>query len=217
MSYINEALKKAQKEKDNRHLDYGGLLETGRKSGRVFKVKTLLWASLGIILIFLAFTLYSWLDFKGTNTVTVREHEKPAKPAEPRAIEGTKALYERARRLHKRGRLGESKKLYQQTLASDPGYVYALNNIGVIYIGEGDYQQAQNSLEEAVRIKPGYVDPHYNLACLHALKGETVKSLSHLQKAASLDKSVRQWARKDADLKNLEGLVEFKEIIGINE
>jgi len=217
MSYINEALKKAQKEKDSRYLNYGRLLEVSGKGGKVFMGKMILWTFLGIVLIFLAFTLYSWLDFKGKNTVIVQEPKKPVESARPKVVESTQGLYEKARRLHKSGRLRESKKLYQQTLTFDPGYVYALNNLGVIYIREGDYQKAQNSLEDAIRIKPGYVDPYYNLACLYALKGETTKSLTHLKKAVSLDKSVRQWARKDTDLKNLEGLTGFNEIIGIIE
>ena len=90
----------------------------------------------------------------------------------------------------------------------------ALNNLGVIYIRDKDYLAAQRSFEKAIRLKPGHVDPHYNLACLHAIKGEVKQSLAHLKKAVSLDHSARDWARRDTDLTNLRGVSEFEEIIG---
>jgi hypothetical protein len=41
-----------------------------------------------------------------------------------------------------------------------------------------------------------------------------MKSLENLKKAISLDKLVREWARKDIDLQNMRGLPEFEEITG---
>ena len=95
----------------------------------------------------------------------------------------------------------------------DPGHVYALNNLGVIYIQEGNYSEAKKSLEDAIQQKPEYVDPYYNLACLYALKGEVMKSLAQLKKAVSLDESVSEWARRDRDLQNLRGVPGFEEIM----
>ena len=92
-----------------------------------------------------------------------------------------------------------------------------LNNLGVIYIQEGKYSEARNSLENAIRLKPEYIDPYYNSACLYALKGEVRKSLNNLKQAISLDKSVREWARKDRDLQNLRGVPEFEEMVGSRE
>jgi len=88
-----------------------------------------------------------------------------------------------------------------------------LNNLGVIYIQERNYSKARNSLESAIRLKPEYVDPYYNLACLYAIKGDVMKSLDNLEKAVSLNKSVMEWARKDRDLQNIRGVHEFEEII----
>jgi tetratricopeptide (TPR) repeat protein len=88
-----------------------------------------------------------------------------------------------------------------------------LNNLGVIYIQQQNYPKARNILESAIRLKPEYVDPYYNLACLYAFKGQAIKSLENLKMAISLDKSVREWARKDIDLQNLRGMPEFEEMI----
>lgn len=121
--------------------------------------------------------------------------------------------YDRARQFHKKGRLEEARRLYEETLRLDPGYVDALNNLGVIFIRKKDYVAAQRSLEKAVRLKPRYAEPFYNLACLNAIRGEIKLALAQLKKAVSLDPTVRDWARKDTDLENLRHLPEFKELI----
>ena len=41
-----------------------------------------------------------------------------------------------------------------------------------------------------------------------------MKGLRNLRKAVLLDKSVREWARKDTDLQNLRGVPGFEEIVG---
>ena len=137
----------------------------------------------------------------------------PAATSRPKPIIDSKNYYDRGRIFHKKGRLKDAKRLYKETLKIDPGYVDALNNLAVIYMLENNFFEAQKNLEKAIRLKPGSVDPYYNLACLYAIKGEAKKSLTHLRKAVSLDRSVRQWAQKDADLNNVRGNPEFRDII----
>ena len=128
-------------------------------------------------------------------------------------MEKPQETYNRAKRFHNRGRLEEAKRLYEETLRLDPGYVDALNNLGVIYLRKRDYFAAQRSLEKAVRLSPRYAEPFYNLACLNAVKGEIKQALAHLTKAVSLDPMVKDWARKDTDLESLRHLPEFKDLI----
>lgn len=206
MSYIHEALKKAQKERDGRYQEYSGLLFARGEKTRFFTGRALWWSSLLLIFILLAFGSYSWFHPK--------ERQTPATTTEPESAINAKSLYDRARIFHKSDRLQDARRLYQKTLRLDPGYVDALNNLGVIYIHEKEYSTAQSSLEKAIRLKPRYVDPYYNLACLYALKGEVRESLAHLKKAVLLDQSARDWARRDTDLENLWGVPEFEEMIG---
>ena len=268
MSTINEALKKAQKEKDTRYQKFSGSLSARGRERRLFRHRPLLWTSLTLIIIFFAFTAYSWLDFGVLQTPVTSESQintptltlsrprneeggtfgkggensansiplpaaskaeaagggekrkllrnKPKRPAtaiKKKTVIDAKESYERARHFHKSGNLQEAGSLYRETLRVDPGYVDALNNLGVIYIHEQDYPAARISLEKATRLRPGYVEPYYNLACLHAIKGEIEESMAHLKKAVSLDQSVRDWARMDTDLENLRGVPEFEEII----
>jgi len=213
MSYIHEALLKAQKEKDARHPRYQRtLLGTAGKPG-IFSGRAVWMISLGVIL--LAFALYSWLDFKEKNTVPTPEVLRPEAQSRSEDYGKAEECYERARHLHKIGRLEDARRLYKKTFMLDPRSVYALNNLGVLYMQDKNYAEAQNSFEHAVQQRPDYVDPYYNLACLHALKGETIRSLAQLKKAISLDTSVREWARNDRDLQNLKGVPGFEEMIKI--
>ena len=214
MSTINEGLKKAQKERDTRHLKYKGVLSAQGKERRVFGLKAVLGSALFLILISLALMSYSWWHSKGPNPPPKPERPKIAKSLKKDNISTAKAAYGKARDFHKRGRFEDARRLYQETLRLDPGYGDALNNLGVIYIHKKKYPAARRSFEKAIRLKPAYVEPYYNLACLHAIRGEVRQSLVYLKKAVSMDPSVRDWARRDTDLENLLGMPEFEEIVG---
>jgi len=215
MSYIHEALNKAQKERDAHNGSYSGVVSGGRRKRGLVSRRPVFWMSLVLVAIFLAFVFYSWLDSKGQQPPATSEHKykMPVATSRPKPIIDSKNYYDRGRIFHKKGRLKDAKRLYKETLRIDPGYVDALNNLAVIYMLEKNFFEAQKNLEKAIRLKPESVDPYYNLACLYAIKGEPKKCLTHLRKAVSLDRSVRQWAQKDADLNNVRGISEFKDII----
>ena len=213
MSSIHEALQKAQKEKDTKYPKYKKVFLVPRRKAGIFAVRPIWLISLFVIL--LAFALYSWLDSIDKKTISAPKDPKPEANSRSKIVVDAKDLYDRARHFHKMGRVKDARRLYQKALMLDEGHVHALNNLGVIGIQEGNYSEARKSLENAIRLKPEYVDPHYNLACLYAVKGEVKKSLGHLKTAVSLDKSVREWARKDRDLQNLRDVPGFEEIIKV--
>ena len=241
MSYINEALKKAQREKDALYLKYTGIL-SARGKGKKALSGRLLWVFiLGVTGIFLAFGAYSWLNTSEkpiaastegakaqgnrpaapTSRVSDRvqrmtqavEPKSAARPSQGRSAVNAQSLYERAEHFRKQDRFKDAKRFYEEALKIAPDHVDALNNLGVIYFSEQDYSTAQRKFEAITRIKPGDVDAYYNLACVHAVKGELRDSLAYLKKAISLRAVVREWAREDLDLNNLHGLPEFEEIL----
>jgi tetratricopeptide (TPR) repeat protein len=214
MSYINEALKKAQREKDALAAKYSGFLAARREKRGALKGRPLWWTSLIIALILLAFGLYSWLDSRGPDTTSASKGVIPQGASKQEAVLDAKDLYDRARRFQKSGRSREARRLYQKTLTLDPHNVRAVNNIGVTFLQEGKFNEARKSFEDAMRLQPDYVDPYYNLACLYAIQEEPKKGLEFLRRAVSLDPSVREWARKDADLRGLRALPEFEEVAG---
>jgi len=214
MSYINEALKKAQREKDALVSRYSGFLAARREKSKGLRGRPLGWGSLLVALILLAFALYSWLDSRGPETSSASKRAIPQGASKKKTVLDAKELYDRAREFQKNGRLREARRLYQRTLALDPQNVQAVNNIGVTYLQEKNFTEAQKNFEDAMRLQPDYVDPYYNLACLYAIQGDTRKGLDYLRRAVSLDASVREWARNDDDLRGLRAEPEFEGVLG---
>jgi len=259
MSYINEALKKAQREKDALYLKYSGILSSRGKDREIFKGRVL-WGTLALLsAIFLAFVAYSWLNTPDkqvsasatklderdqpfpivTSRVSTQgnrssasisrgnardqgvaktvEPERPVEPSQSERTQDAQTLYERAERFRKQGRLEDAKRFYEEALKLDSRHVDALNNLGIVYLHDKDYSAAQRKFEAITRIEPGDADPYYNLACLHAVKGEQRQSLAYLKKAISLNPLVMTWARTDTDLDSLRRVPEFEEIIRTNK
>jgi hypothetical protein len=83
MSHINEALRKAQKDRDAHSLEYTGFLSSRKEEKRTFWRRALLWSSVLLILILLAFTSYSWWDSRGQKTL--EPADKKALATRPKA------------------------------------------------------------------------------------------------------------------------------------
>jgi len=213
MSYINEALKKAQKERDSRYLKYNSIANGSDKVSRLFNGRLFWPLILTVFLIFLLYGAYAWLEPSNTKIQSSVNPEIPLLKDMGEDPLGKGELYEKASTLLKLGRFQEAKKLYEAVISLDPGYVEALNNLGVIYINEGDFDAAKENLEKAVRLNPRHVESYYNMACLYAIKGETEQGLEYLKKAVSLDSNVREWAREDSDLQNLKSSEEFIQLL----
>jgi tetratricopeptide (TPR) repeat protein len=215
MSYIHQALKKAQTERDRRNGPYEGVISPSgsKKRGSIRRWILIAVGAIGILS--LAFVAYSWLD-RGAGRPGPEAPPRVAAVAQaPRADNrpDAEALYQVGKRHHQDGREVEARGWYEKALQVDPGLVTALNNLGVILMAEGNYPEAQRRFEKAVRLEPQYVDPCYNLACLFALTGETEQAVRYLKRAVSLDPQVRGWALEDPDLEGLRSLPGFQEII----
>ena len=214
MSYIHQALKKAQIERDDRYGKYGGIISSRSKRSGLVK-KSILLIVVSLVILFLAFMSYSWLDLDGPQVKT-NIAPKQRKPVQLPVYEKTAdamELYERGKEDHKNGRLNRAKMWYEKALIADPGCVVALNNLGVLLIKDRNYPAAVSRFEKAIRLKPEYVDPYYNLACLFALTDRPEQALRYLKRAISIHPPVKEWAKEDTDLGNLHDLAGFKGIV----
>lgn len=171
--------------------------------------------ALALGILSLAFISYSWLDLTGPRATTANPpRETQATPASaPKKALDAQALYEVGKSHHRSGRPSEAKIFYEKAFRVDPGYVAALNNLGVILMAEKNYSEARSKFEKAIRLKPGYVDPCYNLACLFALTDQPEQGLRYLKRAVSLHPQVKAWALEDADLEKLRNEQGFREIV----
>jgi len=148
------------------------------------------------------------------NNATEQQKKAPQTSPDPNPWPLKKTtLFRQALALHKDGRLQEAKKMYEAALERSPNLVSALNNLGTIHIGEKDYAQAHSVLEKATLADPSYADPYYNLACLNALQTNVEQSLFYLKKAIAADDTVRDRAKGDIDLANIQGHVEYERIV----
>ena len=228
MSYIHEALKKAQDERDMGKGSYSGIMAPQKKKPRFTLKNAILW-TVPLLLVLLAFAGYSWWDLKNEKRrITPSPYgavEKPMPEAMPNpkkpganhhlpVQESAAACYEKARSLHREGLLSDAETGYEKVILMDPGHVQALNNLGVLHLHEKNYPAARRFFEKAIRLKPDYVDPYYNLACVAAATDQADQGLRYLEKAISLDPNVREWARKDPDLDALRESVLFREMVG---
>lgn len=239
MSYINDALKKAQKERDsgsNRYMpDFTG---TGTVSRPVnLKKYRYVLSVLFLAALFSGLWLPHFLQKNPGNfqSRTVEPENKvsdtPAKTEtavlnrhEPDTVSEKKVspdpdtdennmLYKEAVDLFRDGQLSGAKAIYEKILRKNPGHIKSLNDLGVLFLQERNYLQAENYLEKAVRLEPDNVNPYYNLACTHALKGDNNRAVLYLAKAVKLDSSVKDWIVQDEDLQGLRHMPEFTAIL----
>ena len=238
MSYINDALKRAQKERDGRYTGFGPILQNSMDGGvsrKKFRPAMLAWASALVIVV--AAIVFAAVDFKTTpppsegpertsgdgaqippslpQAALKRGAEPVALPvaqAEAQKLDPEKA-YARALEKQKAHRLSEAEALYKKILARDPEHIRSLNNLGVIYMSQGRKSLAAETFRKALAIRKDYVDPYYNLACLHVRNHDLREGLRYLREAAALDSKVREWAREDADLRPLQELPEYRSFL----
>lgn len=211
MSVINEALKKAQKEKETRDSDIAWALASGGRKGNIQPGRLAFLSLILIAAVIILFRQYSFLNQRSDELAALSQPVMPDAGKEEKAT--SEMFYERARQSHKAGNIAEARELYLRCLELDPGYTDALNNLGVISIHEKEYSAARRYLEKAALLRPEHAAPYYNLACLFSICGEAGEGIKYLKKAVSLDQTVRGWARKDTDLKTLREVSEFEKIV----
>jgi len=229
MSYIHEALKKAQIERDLGKGPYSSIPVPKRKKS-FFTVKRTLFLTFSLLMVLLAFAGYSWWDHPSLPEsieagVGVGPRAYPSEGGSPssakrktgRKRENIAESYQKARAFHREGRLPEAGVWYEKVVSMDPGHVEALNNRGVLHLHKKNYSAARKCFEKAIRLKPDYVDPYYNLACVSSAEDQVKQGLRYLGKAISMDPGVKGWAQKDPDLDPLRASPQFKAIVTSDE
>jgi len=237
MSYINEALKKAQKEKDANSIRDIQSLDVSGKISRSLNKKNIYYTLIFIFIIIFILFSKSWFEslFNGNevntqkisqieekemdqhfeDNISISENEAPKVDLAEieESISNDKnqddILFNKAVSLTKEDRIEEAKLVYRKVLSLNPGHIKALNDLGVLFLQEGKYKLAESYLEKAIRLNTDDVNPYYNLACVHALSGNNQKGMEYLTEAVELDKRVKDWIKGDTDLEGLKDLPEF--------
>jgi len=241
MSYINDALRKVQKEKESGYAGYERIVSApGKESNRqskwmsVIGLLTVIFFAAGIMVV-LYFLEYKNMPAKAPLTTApltsvipanlqivkedpelkagFKEKTTAAEIKVKPKITDSKILYAQALKKQREGKIEEAKDLYKKVVKIDPHNIQALNNLGVIYMKKKTYKWAIIRLNDALKIKYNYSDAHYNLACIYAQKNDVSQSLFYLKNAIRFNPEARNWAKNDSDLKALANLTEFKKLL----
>jgi Flp pilus assembly protein TadD len=60
----------------------------------------------------------------------------------------------------------------ERAVALKPDYPEALNNLGIIFVRQGDYARAEEEFRTGIRLTPGFDQSWLNLARLYALQND---------------------------------------------
>ncbi|TFG93580.1 MAG: tetratricopeptide repeat protein [Syntrophobacterales bacterium] len=138
--------------------------------------------------------------------------EKTAQEQTP--AEGIDTLYKRALGYQKKGEVERAEEEYKNILRIEPGHVFSLNNLGVIYMVRGRSQDAAQMFERSIKTKGDYVNPYYNLACLYSQKEDIPRALDYLERAMLINNDVKNWAKNDRDLDRLRQSAGYARVMG---
>jgi predicted O-linked N-acetylglucosamine transferase (SPINDLY family) len=87
---------------------------------------------------------------------------------------------------HRRGALGEAKRLYREALDRDGGNVAACGNLAIIAAQEGDLAQAESLFRRMVAARPNYPEGHNNLGALLQQQGRLDEAIAAHRRAIAL-------------------------------
>ncbi len=99
---------------------------------------------------------------------------------------------------------------YENILKERPDFIGALISLGDAYTRCGFYQEGLTVDRKLANLKPNDPVIHYNFACSLSLTGKPKEALKELKKAVLLGYDDFSYILKDADLKSLRELDEFK-------
>lgn len=86
-----------------------------------------------------------------------------------------------------RGELDEAARCYRQSIASDPGYAQAYNNLGLLLKQQGQPGAAREHLTKAVSLAPQLFQGHFNLGGLAKDAGELDIAARHFRRCLEIN------------------------------
>lgn len=110
------------------------------------------------------------------------------------------------------GLIEDARSALKAAVKLDPMYDQGYNLIGVTYRMRDRYDEALDWYKKSIEINPANHDVYYNIACIHALKGDKDQALNYLQIAALNGYVSSETFSTDADLKSLHGNEIFEKL-----
>ena len=120
--------------------------------------------------------------------------------AEARAA--AEALMATGMDLHDSGKLDEAIEAYRRAIDTDPNFVIAHNNLGMVYIDKEELPHAVAALKRAIKVDPAYAEAYNNLGYVHRKMKENALAAAYYEKFLELDPEVddapkiKEWLEK---------------------
>jgi len=95
-------------------------------------------------------------------------------------------ILQQAEQSHRRGALGEAKRLYARALDLDGASIAACGNLAIIAAQEGDLAQAEALFRKVVAARPRYPEGHNNLGALLQQQGRLDEAIAAHRRAIAL-------------------------------
>ncbi|MBX3703939.1 MAG: hypothetical protein KF822_09215 [Steroidobacteraceae bacterium] len=102
---------------------------------------------------------------------------------------------------------------YQSYVGTHPDDAFAWHRLGASQVALRRLPEAIASLQKAVAAGGGTASDYYNLACAHALSGDSGRALGYVERAIAAGLTNRRQYESDADLANLRDLPRFRELM----
>ncbi len=228
MSFIHDALKKAQQRKNGGYSSYEKLISGPRQPVREKRLGKYKWVFLPVALLVLIcgiFVIYqenSGINFSAKKSAAEKAQitdaaQPPAVQPQAPPVADTAALYQEALKSQLANDNAKAEAIYRQIIASSPGHVDALNNLGVILMSGGKTEEAVDLFNKAISLKPEFADAYYNLACAYAKLNRLENGLQFLEHAILIKPELAAFAARDGDLQNLRSSPKFKQVINKKE
>ncbi len=93
--------------------------------------------------------------------------------------------------LKKLGNTAEAESIFKLALSINPKDSEILFNLGNLYNAENKLEEARNKYLEAIQIRPGFAEAHYNLGLIFSKLGDNPKAVQHLEKYLQLSPNAR--------------------------
>ncbi len=97
------------------------------------------------------------------------------------------ALLDKAVDAHAAGNMAAAQELYMALLEKSPDDHVALHFLGVSYFQQGKPIQGIPYVEQALALKPDYVDAHFNLGCTLQGLNRLEEAIAHYESALAID------------------------------
>jgi len=105
----------------------------------------------------------------------------------PADAERAVKCYDSATVAYVKGNYAEALRCYEKTVALNPNFAMAYNDMGAVYGNQGNYDEAMRYYKKALAVDPNLAEPYVNMGrdCIN--QGNYTEGIRHLEKAVALN------------------------------